>query len=212
MRYKQFLIKGDFERKLGILGETHCYNKKESDFARKIVKEYNILAVEGSKDIPSAASPLGCVSILLAPSIMEFSDALERPVSNETAKDIGESEQKKIYYLEPGISYQLSLFKILVLFGFALATVPFVPWIYYSVKKYGKEIEKANPPASIKRIVRYIFDADRRDRLMSKNALKVWNHTKENMLIVCGLEHLEGIVQNLHQHLSLKEAENYEFF
>ena len=47
MKYKEYLAKvEDQEKKLGILGEFHLYTKEESEFAKEIINDFDIIATE----------------------------------------------------------------------------------------------------------------------------------------------------------------------
>lgn len=219
MRYKEYSASHHLDRRIGIFGEMHIYNKTESKFAREIVPRFDIVASEGSgkKDY------LFWVGLLYIPMAFAMIFGTDRR-SPDTAYNIARQSGKEIFHLEKDTRHLFSFTQKAAMALGGLASMPFAPLEYMNYKKngdpyttgtkaYEKRIaeEKSGKKSLLQKLIDYGFASNlkERDKLMAEKSFDIFQQSAKNLLIVCGEMHLDGIVENLHNKLELKEVNSF---
>lgn len=222
MRYKEYLVKlNGSEKKLGVFGEQHIYTPSESRFAKKIIPDFDTVAVEGS----NKKSFIYWIGILYLPMILALILGTNRSFKNDTSNSLAKKYKKKVVMLEKGAEH-FKLTQKIALVAAGLFSIPYSPFLYASYKFYGDPFEKwtkahekrmANKKKGKKGLFSGFFEyayksnLKERDRIMAKKSIDLLRKNSGSLLIVCGESHLDGIIKNLDKKLKLKEIRSYHF-
>jgi len=209
MRTLEFMV-NEYNTKLGIIGELHLYNKAESEFGRKMLKKYNTVLVEGSEKTPPIYY---AASALYAPEILSMANILERdyPTTTQMAKECG----KEIKRLESKASLGFAQATALILRG--VYSILSTPITRYKLKKYGDPYIKGGSEyhlherkSLINKFDDFAFGRNRaeRDKIMAKNAIEIIK--KKDALVVFGINHLGGFLENIKYELDLTQITDIE--
>lgn len=219
MRYKEYSASHHLDRRIGIFGETHIYTPDESKLVSEIVQRFDIVASEGSgkKDY------LFWVGILYIPLAFAMILGTDRR-SPDTVHNIAKRSGKEIFHLEKDTRHLFSFTQKIAMALGGLVSMPFAPFEYMNYKKngdpyaigtkaYEKRIaeEKSGKKNLLQRLTDYGFASNlkERDKLMAEKSFDIFQESAKNLLIVCGELHLDGIVENLHNKLELKEVNSF---
>lgn len=222
MRYKEFKVRDNgLEKKLGILGDTHIYTFDEFEFAEDVLLNYDNIAHEGSK---KKSLYLALTSLLMIPQLIGLVAGTDRSITHPPAKEIAKSYHKNIHHIENNFSTICPLKQKIALTLYALVSIPLSPFTFYNCKKYGdpftpgteaykKRKEMQNKKKS--KISRFLISGYKgtipiRDSEMASQATELLKGM-DNLLIVCGERHLDGIVKNLHKALDIEEVKDILF-
>ena len=221
MKYKEYVVKFNEERRLGpfarlgILGEEHIYTPEESIFVKKIMPSFDTVAIEGESKQSSSFFWLG---LLYLPVMLAYMAGTNRSLNNDTAKQIAEKYGKRIMRLEEDTEQLFPLSQKIALAIVGLTSIPMAPLCYAKLKLYGDPFE-VGTKAYEKRIAdkkkgkkgldlfsrltnfAYMGNIGKRDRIMAERSIDILRRVSDNLLIVCGENHLDGIVKNLHDQL-----------
>jgi|GEM_PF-6251825 len=223
MKYKEFTANIDgLEKKLGILGEIHTYTKKESELARQIVKEYDLIASEGT-DSDSEISLGAYFKVLPAflldiPASIAYNLATNRSSENHTTKDIAKENHIKLIRFNDS---DIPLLRAFTMTLICAISIPLVPIDYINYKINGDPDEVGTRAYNIIEnnilrqkvwlpILKYSANVHNRDKIMADKSVELISAPKnDNLLINCGQGHFEGIINNLYEKLELKETGKY---
>lgn len=204
-------------KELTIVGETHLYNHTESEYAKELLKDYEVIAYESGK--ASERSKAGeqyrkVLVCLFKPSFTFYGMGSGRYTKNPTIQAHAWLSHKKIYYLETGnddiidkLSFgQKSAF--LAMAAYSLLTAPLTYWegkieLGHETKWIDRE---KDTDAEIDYLAAYVANLHKRDKLMADNIAKLI--TKEDidkLLCVMGKGHLKGVVKHLKSNLEMEE-------
>jgi hypothetical protein len=211
MKYIEYAInQNGLEKKLGLLGESHLYLPSESKFARKIVKNFDTVAYEGSD---KKMISLSVISALAVPGLLAYAAATGRWPKN-CAIDIAKKYGMKIVRIEDNVddsftykekmtlalAYIISALKSPFTYGYyKLCGNPDVP----GTRAYKAKKSDERKGFGYSALVRNLPE---RDENMAKNIVEVLEKYKGNILVVCGELHLEGVIKNLNSVLDMKEV------
>lgn len=215
MRYAEYFVPS-LEKTLGVFGEVHIYTAKDSTYAMNIMPSFDNVAIEGTDKQTS----LDWLIIPFAPVVLAYAAATNRSFSNDTAQTIAEKQGKKILRLEDDIDQTFSLSQKIAIAIKGLITIPFTPSLYIYLRINGDPYEfgtKAYQDMNAKRTgKKSLFsklsehglqsNMDERDTVMAERSLDIFQNTPGNLLIVCGEQHFDGVVEKLHAKLDLTQT------
>lgn len=198
------------EVKLGLLGENHTYTQRESEFARDLVHQYWNVAVEGSNTPPKSLLPLVLTYLAQTPIRRGYYAATNRSKRIATAHKLAKEIFRNVirlddtHLIDPKLRTQIGIMSAGLIYTLALPLAPITysaSRIYYhikgdirveSVKNKGVEGITDEPTMKI------------RDEHMARTSFEILKERKNDLLVVCGEAHLEGIVENLTRNPNLK--------
>ncbi len=195
MIYSKHYLKINGKRKtFGMIGETHIYSKKESKFVKDIMRNYEIIGLEGD------GLPLTFLEKIMGMSwrypFKIISNVSNRSFDYKNASKIAKDNNKKVTYLEKaGHIGNLNLL-FLSFFGFLCTAILFIAVNIFSRKKLKKILKEAEKESSEEGLIGNLASIDKRNREMSnkiKNVLKREN----SLLVIVGELHVKGIIKNL---------------
>lgn len=208
MKYEEYriVLEGGLEKKLGILGETHLYRPEETEFAGEVVKNYDVIASEGS-DKKNLSNRL--MSLALLPSYLLVSPYLNyygRSFHNKNSLEIARQQNKEIKIFDD-LKY-IGLGKKLLIFTlpfFTLAFLPLLPFIYLYNRITKRTSKREKKKGIFSRITDYLASRKERDQHMAKKSIDYLQESN-NLLIRCGLGHIEGITGYIGKDSRVKEV------
>jgi hypothetical protein len=204
-------------KKFGLLGECHIYNKRESEFVKTILPIYKNIAMEGTG---KKVSSLGIMGLLYLPSMISLMAATGRFPSEETktAIKMAEDKGKNIFYLE-NTEDKTKTFLQHIGFTFSgLISIPLSPFIYYSTKKkdpfcgecIGFE-ERNKKKGLIEKILTYggSTNIQKRTDLMNNRVYDYLNNDEiDNLLVICGQAHFKYMDNFFNNKFDLKKIKS----
>ncbi|MBW2975099.1 hypothetical protein KY366_05250 [Candidatus Woesearchaeota archaeon] len=205
MIYRDYLIKSPYPcKKLGILGEYHIYNPRETQFARKVVSQYHTIAVEGSDEF----NDVKLILRLYRPFISAYFALTDRSYRNKSALGIARESGKEVVRL--GDDAELSQMHKIALTMFGLMTIPLIPAaplvglcqetlnaFYRRVKLDFLDIRGSKRP------LHYVISPKSRDMVMPSKSLELLAD-RASVLINCGDSHVSSITSHLNELAGMK--------
>lgn len=191
-------IKGKPKR-IGILGERHLYNDRESSFARNIVRDYDNFGAEKCAHISTFEKSLITVAGL---TFIPYALAhyLKHDDLSEDAEDYAKRVSKNIIPLD----VMVNPLKVLGLSLYTLAVSPIlIPRRMFESKEENLRKRMNKEDLLIKgekrgSLMNFLGDVDKRDAHMAKTAYDFLSHDENNNLLInCGMNHVPGIRRNL---------------
>jgi|TARA_B100002003_G_C14101321_1_gene529671 hypothetical protein len=220
MEYQEYQAEvNGIQRKLGLLGEIHGYNLTEYNFAVEVIPKFDIIAIEGTSLETSVLDRLG--HFFYSVSNIALDKVTQRLPSIPSADDIAFDYSKEIIDLEENIDdfFPLKQQLALILDGllgcfsifndFSYYKINGDPFIYGTKAYYDMLEEEVFPSSNLtERLSRYSLDdnMDERDCHMAKGSVDILKEKKGDVLVVCGEDHLDGIVANISNEVKLKET------
>jgi len=212
MEYREYKVGEGLEKKLGILGETHIYTREETELAEDVVPEYDVIGHEGGRQ------KAWYLSLIYAVPMRAILAGTRRSLKNKTAKGIAENLEKKTVSLETG--YKLSKTSAIYLGSLAILGTILSPLLYIESKLFGRMTEKyyakkAKKAGKTRRLIeskisrldrflaKYVVDQEERDDLMAARSAELLRQ-EDNLLVVCGEGHLQGLVERLSKDFELE--------
>ncbi len=204
------------EKELAFAGETHDYNYKESDFARDLIKQFNLVLSEGGYTQQASFIDNAFLAVVspmrdLVEGYMALADG--RFASNLDIEDLAYQNGIPVLYLENDTAGGASTFTIrqktrilwTYFYGAALA-----PYLYPQFKELEmQETANARQTPEFNSVgedeAGKIVNVGPRNILMSNQILKYLRERPESrILVVVGKGHLDGLIGILKENTSIK--------
>jgi len=206
----EFLLEGKVKH-LTIVGEIHLYNYKESNFAKKLVSNYENVAREGS-DNKNLDFLTKTSSFLFTPSLWFYSIGSGRYITNKTTYHWALHEGKKIYDLEKGkdsFANNLNLAQKITFLGLSCVAMATAPATYFEGKN--ELLNGDKPELSEGSLVYYAGNISERDMIMTNNIIGILKKGDvDSLLCIVGIAHVEGIEKKLMERVKRMKINIYE--
>lgn len=179
-----------------------------------------IFAYEGS----DKKSTIAYIGLLYIPFFLAYNAGRNSSPKNDTAKTIAEKRGKRVMRLEEDLEQLFSLKQKIALATIGVITIPLSPGIYWYLKSHGDPYEvgtkayekrmamkEKGKKKYISRLINYAFisNLNERNRIMANRSVDILQQEPGNLLLICGEAHLDGIIENLHHRLKLKEVRSF---
>lgn len=199
----------DKVKHITIIGETHIYNHKESEFAKEFIDDYEYVAMEGNGGQGEFDGYMLTMGLCYLPFMTFYSMGNGRFITNPTMHYYALEKEKTLFYLEAGEDE----FKkkttdnqrraLLDIGALALITAPFA---YFDGKNELTHGERDYTTEDIPGYLEYAVNASERDSIMVKNILKILEKEEvDSLLCVMGKAHVPGVEKKL--KAKIKELE-----
>ncbi|MDP2908515.1 MAG: hypothetical protein Q8N77_01785 [Nanoarchaeota archaeon] len=199
----------DKVKNLTIVGETHIYNYKESEFADKLVDKYDYVAMEGGGISQDDDFLMKITSRCFLPNLIFYGMGNGRLVTNPTTHAYAYHKGKTIFYMESGedeFKNKATLGQRLALVGvsgLALATAPLSYFQGRDELIYGEyDFQDGDS------LVEYAANVGERDSIMAKNIVKALGREEvDSLLCVMGKFHVPGVEEKLKDKIKIEERD-----
>lgn len=221
MIYKEYLTKlNGLEKRLGVFGEVHIYTPDESRFAREIMPNFDTVAVEGANQ----KSSLSWIGVLYIPMLLAYITGTNRSLGSDTSETLAEKYGKQVVRLEEDEEQLFPITQKIALATVGTISIPMSPFIYGYCKFYGDPYEvgtrayekrmakkREGKKSLFSKFFEYAYknNIEERNRVMVERSVEILREDSGNLLVVCGEDHLEGLVENLHDKLRLEETRSF---
>lgn len=190
-------------KELTIVGETHLYNSKETEFAKDFIDNYQHVARESNPKEPS--DPLLTITALGSiPAFLFYSMGTGRSLFNPTLASLAKQKGKTVYFLEEGedeFNKRATLGQRFAQVGYAIFGLAVAPVAYFE----GKRELEGNHTKKNEELTNYLYNMDERDGIMAKNILKILEKDEvDSLLCVVGKAHARGIVKRLEGKVNIE--------
>ncbi|MEK6969168.1 MAG: hypothetical protein AABW48_01945 [Nanoarchaeota archaeon] len=226
MYYGEYKVKiGDLEKKLGILGETHLYSDADTRIAKQKIPEYGTVAIEGEE--VGKSSHLKYVALAVLPAYLLYSAITKRSFNNENALSIAQRLGKDVVRFEDSTSEHIGLGRKIAFVAVNLLELPLALIDYVRSRKdgdpenpesdaYQKRVSKqweklGSRPSLLDRIRGYVakvhdysLNMTGRDQVMGEKTKELLETERDNLLVVCGRDHVDGIERYLTKNMQLQ--------
>ena len=155
--------------------------------------------------------------------ILTYIAGTNRSSKNDTAQHIAETYCKRIVRLEKDEEQLWPLMQKIAFATLGATSIFISPFLYGYLKLYGdpyeagtkaykkRTAEKKSKKSLFSRFIDFAYESnlDQRNRAMAEKSIDILRRNTNNLLVVCGEEHLDGIVENLYGRLRLKEVKSF---
>lgn len=202
LKYREYVTRE--KKKLGIVGEVHTYTPSESEFVIDKMQEYDSVGVEG---LPNR--PLG-LSFMYNFHVKVATHGTKRSVDNHPRKRIKSLGKEKIA-LEEGYVFPI---RCRLALGFlsiiALPSLPILAGLSYLGGKFSvideAMEEPIDRPAFLTKAFGWVMaDSYNSDTYMANKIVDSFQ-TRENLLVLCGKEHVKGLEDKVSSKISLERT------
>lgn len=196
-------------RDITIAGETHDYNEKESDFAKDLIRKFNLVMHEGG--YTQKATFIDKAFLKSVGAFAKVTDTYihlgdGRFTSNPGFDELAYQNRTPVLYLEnrtAGGTSEFNLEQKTKLLWFYFKGAAMGPILYYQSKDSVMHKEEINED-TVKE-VKKLVNVDRRNVQMAQEILKyLRSRPEDNILIVVGKDHVAGILHELQQSINLQ--------
>ncbi len=189
------------ENYLTLVGETHRYNKRESELAERLVNEHDNIASEGSS---SSKLSLGDYIYALSLAISSYPYTLYYVWGSgrnyDSITDIAVKKGYKVYNIDENPFEHMSPAERSLLLGDSTRSFIIAPLGYFHGYKETPFIAIDSPPFKE-------FMIDERDPIIANAIIAILREDDvDDLLANIGRSHLSGVVENLSNQAEIKEV------
>lgn len=207
MIYREYLVEvNNLERKLGLIGEIHSYNERESHFLKKTLLDYDLVGYESYGTKASLFTDI--IRLLYTPFFSAYESSTKRNSTFDVVNYV-KNIRKPLICIEKDFDSNFSFKQKLALFYLASMSIFFGLGYYFfkACKKNDKASEiLMGDYLGRKKCEDYALhetSLELRDKNMAENIIEILNLEEGNLLVIFGQDHMNGIVSNLESKLDL---------